>query len=161
MPVYGKLGGAFSYIRRSAASDATVTGSIPDPVGFDPRQVSTTLTDLKHSESWLAFMAVGVIPAAEKMDVFIMGGPAVVWVQHEVISGVSVTEPGPTLVVPTSIVKKTVAGFVIGADIRYLFNEYVGAGGFIRFTTASAEMTDTVKLDLGGFQIGAGIRFRY
>ena len=161
VPVYGKLGAAASLTLRSKPSDATVTGSVPDSVGFDFRPVSATVPDLEHKETWLSFMAVGVLPAAEKIDVFIMGGPAIVWVQHALVGNITVNEPGPTLTVPTTLVKKTVAGFVIGGDVRYMFNEYIGAGGFIRFTTASADMSDTVKLDLGGFQIGAGIRFRY
>ena len=161
VPVYGKLGAAMSLTFRSKPSDATVSGSVPDSIGFDFRPVSATVPDLKHGETWLGFLAVGVIPAAEKVDVMVMGGPAVVWVEHDVIGTVSVSEPGPTLNVPTSTVKKTVAGFIIGADVRYMFNQYVGAGGFLRFTTASADIDDATKLDLGGFQIGAGIRFRY
>jgi len=166
MPLYGNLGAAVNYSLRSKDSDASVTGSIPDPIGFTFRPVSASATAMRHRETWLAPLAVWFVPAAEKVDVLAFGGPAIVWVEHEIVESATIVEGAPLSLPaqfnPTSrVAKNTVGGIVVGADARYLLTKSLGVGGFVKFTHASAEVAEGASVDLGGFQIGFGVRFRY
>ena len=90
------VGASYSFLQ--SKSDATITGSIPDPIVFDNlRSVTTTVTGLKHSESWIAGLLTWGLPVTDKVDVMLSGGPAFVTVEQELPTGASVTEPGPTL----------------------------------------------------------------
>jgi hypothetical protein len=144
-------------------ADATVTGSIPDPIVFDsPRSVSATATELTHRETWVAGLATWVMPLTDKIDVFISGGPAFVQVQQELPTGSTVAEPGPTLedITLTSFSKSGI-GFVAGVDLRYMITPRFGLGALAKFSAASVDLTDDTKIDVGGFQLGGGIRIRF
>jgi hypothetical protein len=39
-----------------------------------------------------------------------------------------------------------------------MITKSVGLGGFVRYSGATANMNDAVKLTLGGLSIGAGVR---
>ena len=91
-------------------------------------------------------------------------------VDQDLVKGLTVAEQGsPTTgVVLTGIEKEkvsdTTVGFNIGADGTYMFTPRLGAGAFLRYTGGSAELkgsAGTVKLDVGGVQIGAGLRLRF
>ncbi len=64
--------------------------------------------------------------------------------------------------------KKSVVGYNVGADFGYMFwsndSVRVGAGAFVRYTSAKADVPvfDTVNsTDVGGIQFGFGGRLRF
>jgi hypothetical protein len=167
--LYRNFGAAFNFSSSSASGDATVEGSIPDPITpVHPRTVSATVPGLDHSEKLFAFLAVYVYPATDKIDVFLMAGPVVANVKHDVVSSATVTgEIGtppnltPQLAYQTTTLSKSVWGFQIGADVRYMFTKQIGAGVFVRSNVAAGDLTDTIPVDVGGFQAGGGLRVRF
>jgi len=158
------IGAALSIWTRSSASDGAVTGSIPDPSDFNsPRAVTSTVPGMAHRETWVGIQGVYGLGLTEKVDVLLMAGPAVANVEHDVATGASVLESssGPVVTVETSRQSKSFVGFIVGADVRYFFHKNIGAGGFLRWAGASGDFDNGSPIEVGGFQFGAGVRFRY
>ena len=162
--VRDRFGAALGLAFRSKDRGASVEGEIPDPIFFEqPRTVTLSLGNLTHSETWITPMFVWFHPLNEDFDAMVMAGPAFVRVNHDQLGTVEVSEgaSGPNLAVTTSRVSKTVTGFSIGGDVRYLLTTNIGVGGFLRFARASVDLADNQSLDVGGLQLGVGIRIRY
>lgn len=158
------LGAALSFSARSATSDGAVTGSIPDPIFFDrPRAITGVVADMDYSEKWLGFLATWLVPAGEKLDVLIMGGPAVAWVNVNQPVSASVTESpaGPNVTLTVDSLTKSFIGVQVGVDVRYMLTETLGVGGFARLSKASGEIQDGSDLSAGGFQVGGGVRVKF
>lgn len=150
-----------SFVQSKA--DAAVAGSLPDPILFDAnRAASATASDLTHRETWFAALLTWALPLTDKVDVFISGGPAMVQVQHELPTGAEVTEPTPEINnITVTKFSKSGIGFVVAGDVRYMVTQKIGLGVLAKFSAASVDLTDTTKIDAGGFQIGGGLRFRF
>lgn len=169
--VYQKLYAGVAFNWTSDKSNADVSGSVPHPFYYDQfRAVSGTATGLQHSESAIHIQGVWRQPITTKFDVALSFGPTIFMVKQDLVSGLTLAEQGsPTTgVVLTSIqteeVSETAVGFNLGADGTYMFTDRLGAGGFLRYTGGSVDLkgtAGTVKLDLGGIQIGAGLRLRF
>jgi hypothetical protein len=172
--VYENWAAGISWSRHSANSNATFTGNIPDPIFPDtPRVVTGSIDDMVHSENWFALLGGYLLPKlpkrsylpdfTERMDIMVFAGPVRAGVEHEVVSAATVTEgaDGPVVSVERQKINKGFWGIQFGVDMRYMFTRNIGAGGFLRFSGASGDITDTVNLDLGGFQGGAGVRFKF
>ena len=161
--VWRNLAVGASYTFLQSESDATLTGTIPDPILFDTlRNVSTSVTGLKHSESWIAGLLTWGLPITDKMDILLSGGPAFVTVEQELLTGAAVSEPGPTLTnVAATSLSESAIGFVVGADVRYMVTSRIGVGAMAKFATASVDLNDNAKLDVGGFQMGGGVRIKF
>lgn len=155
------VGVAFTHT--SSKSDGALTGSIPDPVVTDrPRAVSKTFPDLKHAENAVHLDVTWMMPVANKLDIGLSVGPTIFAVSQETIPSLTITEPGPT--VTTTVVKssKTTVGFNAGVDVQYMVTKKWGAGGILRYAVGSVTLPGaTEKLTVGGFQFGAGVRFRF
>ena len=169
-PIRSPFGAALLYSRRADDRGGTVEGSIPNPIVFEqPRQVSATTGRLRHREHWIAPMGVWFHRLPYGLDLMVMGGPAIVRVEHEQIGNVTVSESatGPQLATTTMRIRRTRTGGIILADVRYMLLENVwilegvGVGGFVRYAGASTGLAENQNLDLGGFQGGVGVRIRY
>jgi hypothetical protein len=172
--VYENWAAGISWSRHSANSNATFTGSIPDTIFPDnSRTVTGELTDMVHKENWFALLGAYLLPKlpkrsylpdfTERMDIMVFAGPVRAGVEHEIVSNVTVTESpdGPVVTADRQVIDKGFWGIQVGADFRYMFTKNIGAGGFLRFSGASGDISEFVNLDLGGFQGGAGVRFKF
>jgi hypothetical protein len=150
---------------RTASSDSPSSVSVPDPIAFEsPRVVNGTLTGMAHRELWASVLPTLVIPAAKKIDVMVFGGASLVQLEHEIASftAAGIVEPGPTVSFARTTESRSVWGFLVGADARYMFTENAGAGAFVRFQRATVNFPGTsLRLEVGGLQIGGGLRFRF
>ena len=164
------LGVGVSFFTRSSTSDGSITASVPDPVAFDsPRSVTATLPDMAHSEKWFAVLLAYFVPVGEKMDLMILAGPAVAKLTHDLATSATISEgaTGPQVAVGVTTIARSYVGFQIGADVQYFLMQgsgavkSVGVGGFFRYSRAKANLTDDVKLTLGGAQVGGGLRLRF
>ena len=155
------LGVGITYTQ--AKSDAALTGSLPDPVFFSsPRSATATVADLTHRETWYAALATWVMPVTDKIDVFVSGGPAFVQVQQELPSSATVTEPGPSITdVGVTKFSETGFGFVAAADMRYMITPRFGVGALAKFSASKVDIGEGTSMDVGGFQLGAGIRMKF
>lgn len=163
-PISGNFGVAVSFSARSSKDNGDVSASVPDPIFFDrPRDVSDSISDMKHSERWLGIHAAWFLVVGEKLDLILLAGPAIAMVDHEVPTGLTVTETGATPTVTTTVETrgKSFAGYQIGADLRYMITDMVGVGGFARYSGAKGKILGDSELELGGFQIGAGLRLKF
>jgi len=161
--IRGNFGAAGTFFARSADSDGAVTATVPHPVFFDQaRTVSSTITAMGHSERWIAIQGVYLLRIDEKTDVMFLAGPSLVSVKHMIANAASVTEGAtPTVAMTTSELSKSVWGYVLAADVRRMITKTVGVGAFARYAGSSANMSPDLKLTIGGFQVGAGIRVQF
>jgi hypothetical protein len=162
--VWGKnLLGGVSFSHTASSSDVTLNASIPDPIVFDkPRTVNSSQSGAKHSENAVHLAAIWMIPVANKIDVGVFGGPSIFSVKQDLVSTLTVNEPGPTVSAPLVRASKTTVGANLGVDVQYMVTKQWGAGVLARYTVGSASLAGaTKKLTTGGFQFGAGARVRF
>jgi outer membrane protein with beta-barrel domain len=162
--VWGKnLLAGISYSRTSSKSDVAITGAIPDPIVTDsPRTVTTSQSGARHVENAIHLAAIWMMPVADKIDVGVFAGPSIFNINQDAVSNLAVSEPGPTVSAPLTKVSKTTAGINLGVDVQYMLAKKWGVGGLARYSWGSANIADGgKKLTVGGFQIGAGARYRF
>lgn len=169
--IMGKLFAGVSFTRASDTSNGEVTGSVPHPFYYDQfRSVTGQATGLKHTETGIHVQAVYRQPVTTKFDVALSVGPSFFSVEQDVVKAITIAEQGqPTTgVVMTGVekekVKENAVGFNVGVDGTYMFSRSLGAGAFLRYTGGSVDLGATAgktKLDIGGLQIGAGLRLRF
>ena len=158
------FGVAAGFVVRSADSDGAITGSIPDPIFFDrPRTVTATFANMIHREKWYSAQAVYLVQLNTKASIMLLAGPAVVSVRHDLAGSATAAEgtSGPSVTVDIRRAEKTVWGYLAGVDIRYMLTKAVGVGAFGRYAAATANLTGENTIELGGFQVGAGVRFAF
>jgi hypothetical protein len=157
------LAAGIGYSWSGSKGDASITALVPDPVFTDqPRNVSASAADLKHTENTIHLFAAWMVPVTDKIDVGISAGPSIFVVSQDLPTALTVTEPGPTVnQITTEKSSKTTVGINIGFDVAYMLNKRWGVGGLARYTWGSVDLKNaTDKLTVGGFQIGAGLRLR-
>lgn len=161
--VWGNFAVGLSVSGRSSNSDGVTTASIPHPIFFDQnRTVVGAVADMEHKELWTSIVFAYMYPVSDKFEVMAMVGPTVANVKHETVKTVNVVEgASPTVTVGLESADKSVWGLMAGLDGRYLLTNRIGIGGFLRYQKATANLTSTLKLDVGGFQVGAGVRVRF
>jgi len=163
--VRNDLGVAFGYAMFENASDLNGSASIPHPLFFDsPRQVDFT-TGAEHKERNFYVLAVWFLPIRDRLDAMISGGPSFIRVQQATLSTVTVPNGTQDVIPAVAEEEGWGTGINVGGDITYqLFateRVRIGLGGFLRYNGASVELPSGAELDAGGFQGGAGLRFRF
>ena len=162
--VWSNLALGVGYTFASGSSDAAVTALVPDPLLFDQlRPVTTDASDLGHTEHGIHLTGTWMIPVTDKVDVGLAFGPTIFMISQEIASGVDVTEPGPTVTgVTVESLDETTVGFHLGVDVTYLVTPRIGVGALARYTRGSVDVDNAPEsLKAGGFQVGAGVRFRF
>ena len=168
--VWRNVGLGIGYSRLQTTDDVTISASLPHPIFFDqPRSVSADAKGLKHTESAVHLFGLWMLPLSDKMDLALFGGPSFYNVKQDLVTSVTIaTETAPftsPVVTPKNeTVKDTAVGVNVGVDWSYMVTRNVGGGIFIRYTGASAKLpvgASTVSVDVGGFQIGGGLRVRF
>ncbi len=162
------------YHQEQNDTEGLLTGLIPSPVFFNrPRPLNETVPGLERKEKATHLMIGWVMPLGAKFDILVSAGPSFFRAEQDVVSAVSIGEVGGdfTAVVAQPTVttrKQSVTGDNVGADATYIVwqndSVRVGAGGFVRFSTAetSFDMLSTSQpTDVGGIQFGFGARFRF
>lgn len=153
-------------------SSTTATASIPHPLIFNrPRTATATADDFVHKERALHLLAGYWLPVNRTFDVMVSGGPTFFSVTHELVSGVQFSEAGfPFSTVNVTSLTGTeeqegATGFNVGLDATFRFNPTVGIAGFGRFSKGSIDLPSpgngTVTVDVGGMQLGVGIRLAF
>jgi hypothetical protein len=170
--IAGNLAVGAAYSRVTDTQSGTVTVTAPHPLIFDaPRTATLEQGGLKHNENVFHLQALYVIPASEKFEVILSGGPSFFTVTHDFVTGASFSEVGSPYSsinitnVQVTEADKTVTGINVGAEAAFYFTRNIGVGGFFRYAAASAELEvgsgTTQEIDLGGPQYGFGVRFRF
>jgi hypothetical protein len=157
-----------NYSRASGDGDAAIAAQIPDPLFFDmPRGASTTTGGLSRKENAIHLQAQYRYAVSPKLDLTVGVGPTFFNVSQELVGTVDVTETvgGPTIAPVASRPTDSPVGYNIGVDGTYLLTNQLGVGVLLRWASATADLevpdSPTVSVDVGGFQIAGGVRYRF
>jgi opacity protein-like surface antigen len=167
-----KYGVGLSYGFLSKKGDGTISGSLPHPQFFDqPRQFSSSASDLSRTEHSWHFQAIYYVPFIEKVDFAVSGGPSLFNVKQQLIRNVNFSENPPAYTSVTidsvDIVEPTDSGwgFNLGVDMTYALTGRLGVGALVRYTYGNVEFnlsdSQTADYKAGGFQIGGGVRYKF
>jgi hypothetical protein len=168
--VTSNLAVAFGYVNYNAETDVTGTARIPHPIITNaPRTVNVTAPGIGHNSNIFNFSAVWMWPYTDQIDFAFYGGPSIIGVSQDVVSGLTIApEPGPDYSNPivssvdVTEQSKTSFGIHFGVDGAYMVNKRYGVGAGIRYVWGSADIEGlTDSLTLGGFQIVGGLRVRF
>ncbi len=168
--VWGNLGFGVGFSRFSDTSSTTVRGSLPHPLFFNQhRQVTASVSGLEHTESAVHLFALWMLPLSEKIDVALFAGPSFFDVSQDLVAAAVPTSEVPPFAAPVISATKigadeTAVGANVGVDVSYMVTSRVGAGLFLRYAQASVTFEgggQSANTDVGGFQVGAGLRVRF
>ena len=164
-------GGGYS---ESNTSDVTaVTGSVPHPINRDdPRFIDPRSLQSVHRLQAAHVFGGWRFPASEKLDIAAFGGATFFSLTQGVITNITAVEAGGP---PFSAVKidqlqrgqyrRNTVGVHVGVDMTYMATRFVGVGFVARYTNGvvafPAATTGTLSLNVGGLEIGGGIRVRF
>jgi hypothetical protein len=159
------LGAAFSYYSKATA--ANVEAQLPHPFLFDhPRTASGTPSGLKRRETATHLFVGWIIPATDRMELIVSGGPTIFQVNQDLVTGVTYTHAYPYdeaqfTGATSQRAKNRALGVHAGADVIWKFSQRVGVGGILRYargTFDTAIGSDSVSFDVGGLHAGGGLR---
>jgi hypothetical protein len=172
--VWRNVSVGIGFQKLSSKSDATVEGAIPHPLFFNrPRNFTESVPSLERSESAVHLQFGYTWVVNPKIDVLVYGGPSFFRLSQDVVSNVEAGERGfpfDSVITQTSVrrQKENPVGGHVGADVTYKLYTYnkitLGAGGFLRWAGASTDLRvldSDVSSDVGGMQVGFGLRVRY
>jgi hypothetical protein len=172
--VWRNVSVGFAFHSGGTHSEASVSGSIPHPAFFNrPRALALSVPDLERNERAVHLQFGYMLPLTERISVHVSLGPSFFKLRQDVVGDVTLTENLSNLNVvnATPVIAEredSPTGFNIGADVA--FNAYtsgrfkVGGGMFVRYAGASANiqvLDNVVDSDVGGLQVGFGVRTRF
>jgi hypothetical protein len=162
-------GVAFSSVSRSV--DGAIDASIPHPFFFNrPRDVVGTADGLDSTERGIHVHLSYLIPLSNTLDIAVFGGPSRFTVKQDLVTDIAYDESYPfdaaTFRSATVVsVSESAWGFNLGADVTWKLSSRFGVGGLVRFargsTTLTADPGNEVSVDVGGTQVGGGVRIRF
>jgi len=157
------IGIGAGYTTFKAKQDASaVHSSVPSPLFFNSPQVQTqTVPDLNHTEHAFYIQGVYFMPVTNSFDVAFSFGPAFFKAKQDLISHIDIPAGTQAAVPVIETQSKSSVGVLAGADLSYLFTPRIGAGLFVRYLGATADLDSVPDLKVGGFQGGIGLRVRF
>ena len=169
--LWRSLGGGVAVTRFSKSGPAGVIARIPHPFFFNQlRSVEGEAEGLTHEELGVHLQVMAMLPVGQRLSVVVFGGPSLFRITRGLIDDVQYDDRYPYdsatfTAAGTSDTSATKLGFHAGADVGYFFARNVGVGGVIRFSGATMNLDtsdgNTVAVDAGGLQGGAGLRLRF
>jgi hypothetical protein len=159
------IGFSFSYYERSV--EGRVVGDIPHPFYFNqPRRLDATLP-LDHQNLAVHMHAMWLLPISKSFQMAVFGGPTYFQIKQQSISEAKIQDDYPFETVglaegSAALEQSTRWGLNAGLDASHFFSQYVGVGGMVRYSRSNLGLgSDASSFDVGGLQVGGGIRFRY
>jgi hypothetical protein len=164
------LGVGLGYTKFALTEVAGVAARIPAPVPSNAARSATATAEVTRADTAFHILAVWLIPITDHIDVAFSGGPSLISVKQDRVSEVTIAEDSPTLA--TVAISKVglvshedrVLGMHGGVDVTYFLTPMVGVGGAVRFVRGSSQagagQDGGAPIDVGGLQIGVGVRFR-
>ena len=168
--IKGNLGIGFGFAYFKRTEDAQMVGDIPHPFYFDQPRTLDATTPLDHEDFAVHMHGMWLLPVSKGFQIALFGGPTYFQIKQQSITDPKIEDDYPfdTVRLASSSAtreKATSWGFNAGLDASRFFSQYVGVSGMVRFSRGHVKLTsagsDTPPVDVGGLQVGAGIRFRY
>lgn len=165
----GSLGVGLGYTKFGLTEVAGVAAQIPNPVASNAARTASASAEVTRADTAFHLLAVWLVPITDHMDIAFSGGPSLIWVKQDRVSDVTIAEDSPTFAT-VAISKVGVAGYkdrVLGmhggVDVTYFLTPMIGVGGAVRYVRGSSQIgatNDGTAIDVGGLQLGLGIRVR-
>jgi len=168
--VWENLGVGVAVTSYNTKSGAAVSATIPHPLFFNrPRSAALNVSNLEYKEVGVHLQGVWVMPVTEQITVAVSGGPSIFRVDQDLISTVTSSEIGApfdavTIAATSTTASESAVGGHVGADVQYWVNERYGGGIFLRYAAGSVDLPTAggaQSIDVGGFQIGIGLRAKF
>jgi hypothetical protein len=159
--ITGNLGAGVSFSSLSRTADAEVTASIPHPFFFNQPRAISGVTSVEHKEFATHLSGVYVIPSP-RIDLALFGGLSFFKVEKDFVDDISYTETFPydSATFSQGVLARedlSERGWHVGADATFKLGRRWGAGGLVRYATASVPFRTGAE-DVGGLQLGGGLR---
>jgi hypothetical protein len=143
------------------SGDASLTATIPSPIFFGQPKVSTgTEGSLGQTDVAVNLQAVWLQPITSKIDAAIFAGPSIIHVKQTIGTATAVPGTQDISTLSGSESKTTGKAGSVGVDFNYKINPRYGAGLFVRYLGGRADLP-SVKLTVGGAQVGVGLRVAF
>ncbi len=160
---------ALGYLKRGES--AAFSAALPHPFYFGrPRSARGTTNGLSYSET-AGHLDLVFVPASGKhLEASLFAGVSLVKVRGDLIDHIQYTQTYPYDTVtavsgPSAPFLDNPFGFNLGASLDSRLGKHIGLGAQGRFSRAKARLHpsagNTLRLDAGGFQMGAGVRFLF
>jgi hypothetical protein len=160
--VWGDVSVGLLFSRFADTESAAVIASVPDPVFFDRRTlVPATVADLKRRETTIAPHAIYVYPLTDKLDLAAALGISVIRLSQEMPIDFTVAAGTQTPTITAVTERKTGVGPYVAVDVIYNLQPRYAVGGFVRYAGAKVDLLVAEGHNVGGMQVGAGIRLRF
>jgi len=158
--------------------DNTGSGSIeaqvPHPLQFNrPRTTGAELADVTRREVGQHVMFGWTIPAVERLEFTVFGGPSVFTTEQTFVTGLMLSLdkevfPFDELAFPgaqTEVQRENVLGYHAGIDMTWRFTERIGVGALFRYAAGKKDFSPTggtnVEVEVGGLHAGGGLRLAF
>ena len=169
--IWEDIGAGFGFTRSTGSGMANVTVAVPHPIFLArPRVASTDLTALGHRSSMYHFQVVYMRQLDEQIHVQVFGGPTVMSVDQAFVGDAIAVEVGAPFSsvniadVQVTELSENGVGFNVGIDLSYMIGTNYGLGGFVQYAGGSTDFViggNTISVDVGGIQVGGGVRFQF
>ena len=159
---------------------ANLAVDIPHPILPDPNATAAGVTDrsLKRSESSLHIHGAFVSRTDDRTVFRVVGGPTYFRMQQDAVQDIVYSQqflpfdPLNQVDITGSVIERipydeaTGWGFHVGADVSWFYTHGLGIGVVGRYSRGTVEARDPLTgadsdFDVGGFQVGAGVRVRF
>lgn len=166
--IWKRLAVGLGVSRYTHDGSSTVNASLPHPFFDNTFREIEGSARTERTETGAHVLIGWMWPITGKLRVLLTAGPSFISVRQELVTNVRFSETFPFDTaeftgVDTRPVSDRATGFNAGADVFWMFSKHVGAGGLAQFTRAQVRLDAghgrTVRVDAGGAQIGAGLRF--
>lgn len=165
-----RLGVGVSFDRTSRRSATGIDASIPHPFVFGRNRAFEGAVDTSRDETMVAAQVRYLLPVRRNLAVALFGGPAWFSVAQDMVQRVDYSEAYPydTAAFRSAAIERVTGsalGVSIGADTAYYLSRRAGVGLTLQYSTATIGVASLGSSDVeskaGGFNIGAGVRFRF
>jgi len=159
---------------------AAVSIDIPHPIlaGANAGAEGETAREIRRRENSLHIHGALVSQPSPELRTRLFGGPTYFRVEQDVVHDILYDqqflpfEPAHEVEITSAPIVRipydqaTGWGFHVGADASWFFRRGLGIGGFGRYSKGVVEVQDPLTggaedLDVGGFQLGAGLRVTF
>lgn len=153
---------AVSGSRVSSESEATVVGTIPDPVVFNrPRTTTVAVPGLNRREVGIHVQAMWFLPLPGFLSgsrLAFTAGPSFFTVRQDLVASSEVPTGTQDVTPIVRNERKSSVGVNAGFDVRYPVSSWIGIGGFVRYAGSSFDLESALNDKSGGLQAAGGVR---
>lgn len=165
----GNLGFGFGATFGQLDNEARVRGDIPHPFYFNQTRSLDGTAALERTDLMINLAAMWLIPASERVQLSLFGGPTWFQLKQQVVKSVTLTEGYPFDAVALNSVERerlteTAWGYHAGFDVSYFFSRHAGVQGLVRYSNGTVTLTTNgvdSDITVGGLHVGVGLRVRY